>query len=98
METGISVEEHISACLDDRIQDEQQSQGDGWNVYEVGGQTRVRAMGLLEGGVQSIPNAVVHTVFVDVEGDAEVIYGRTQYTEADLDNLSELPSTTKASG
>jgi hypothetical protein len=105
MGTGISVEEHISACLDDRIQDEQQSQGDGWNVYEVGGQTRVRAMGLLEGGVQSIPNAVIHTdvdeemdVFVDVEGDAEIIYGRTQYTEADLDNLSELPSTTKPPG
>jgi hypothetical protein len=62
-------------------------------------------MGLLEGGVQSIPNAVIHTdvdeemdVFVDVEGDAEIIYGRTQYTEADLDNLSELPSTTKPPG
>src|SRR5579862_3646862 len=86
---GMSVSEHVSSCLDLRIQEERREDGD-WEVYEVAGQTRGRAMGLLEGGVQSLPTAVVNRdqdedveVFVDVEGDAEAVYGRAQYTEAD---------------
>jgi hypothetical protein len=102
---GTSVEDHVSTCLDIRIQEERRNQDEGWDVYQVGGQTRVRAMGLLEGGVQSLPNAVIHTdvddvmdVFVDVEGDAESVYGRTQYTEADLIDPTASPTSGKPSG
>jgi hypothetical protein len=62
-------------------------------------------MGLLEGGVQSLPDAVVHTdvddvmdVFVDVEGDSEAVFGRTQYTEADLIDPTVSPTNGKPSG
>src|SRR5271154_4441684 len=52
---GVGVNEHVSLCLDLRVQEERREQEDGWEVYEVGGQRRVRAIGLLEGGVQSLP-------------------------------------------
>lgn len=101
---GMSVSEHVSSCLDMRIQEERREQGD-WEVYEVAGQTRVRAMTLLEGGIQSLPNAAVNTdhdeemeIFVDVEGDTEAVYGRTQYTEADLLNPEACSSNAKPSG
>ena len=100
---GVDGNEHVSSCLDSRVQEERREQGDGWEVYEIGGQRRVRAIGLLEGGVQSLPDAVVNSeddgvdVFVDVEGDAEAVYGRTQYTEADIINPNSL-SPSKPSG
>jgi len=99
---GMGANEHVSSCLNLRLQEERWEQEDGWEVYEVGGQRRVRAIGLLEGGVQSLPDATINAdddgmdVFVDVEGDAEAVYGRTQYTEADLltpgSSLSMKPS------
>src|SRR5271154_466115 len=52
---GMGMNEHVSSCLDLRVQEERREQEDGWEVYEVGGQRRVRAIGLLEGGVQSLP-------------------------------------------
>jgi len=101
---GMSVSEHVSSCLDLRMQEERGEQEE-WEVYEVAGQRRVRAIGMLEGGVQSLPNAAVNTdreedveVFVDVEGDAEAVYGRAQYTEVDLINPEATPSTGKPSG
>jgi len=100
---GVGVNEHVSLCLDLQVQEERREQEDGWEVYEVGGQRRVRAIGLLEGGVQSLTDAPVNVeddavdVFVDVEGDAEAVYGRTQYTEADLLNPG-TSSSTKPSG
>ena len=95
---GVGVNEHVSSCLDLRVQEEQRERGDGWEVYEVGGQRRVRAMGLLEGGVQTLTDVAINAdddgvdVFVDIEGDAEAIYGRTQYTEADLLNPESVSS------
>lgn len=100
---GVGVNEHVSSCLDARVQEERREQEDGWDVYEVGGQQRVRAIGLLEGGVQTLSNVTITgeddgvDVFVDVEGDAEAVYGRTQYTEADLLNPDSL-SSSKPSG
>src|SRR5271169_4088072 len=100
---GVGVNEHVSLCLDLRVQEERREQEDGWEAYEVGGQRRVRAIGLLEGGVQSLADATVNVeddgvdVFVDVEGDAEAVYGRTQYTEADLLHPGSS-SSTKPSG
>ena len=101
---GMTVNEHVSACLDMQVQEDRSSQQDGWDIYEVAGQTRVRAIGMLEGGVRSIPGAAVATsneevdVFVDVEGDAEAVYGRPQYTEADLVNPTAAIPTGKPSG
>ena len=101
--SGTSITEHVESCLDS--QSEQQEEP-SWDVYEFGGQTRVRAIGLLDGGVRSLPNVVVHTdndndgvdVFVDVDGDADAVYGKTQYTEVDLLNPDSIPSTGKPSG
>jgi hypothetical protein len=102
---GTSAEDHVSTCLDIWTQEERRSQDEGWDVYQVGGQTRVRAMGLLEGGVHVLPDAVIHTdiddmmdVFVDVEGDTEGVFGRTQYTEADLIDPTVSSTTGKHSG
>jgi E3 ubiquitin-protein ligase RNF220/Zinc finger, C3HC4 type (RING finger) len=95
---GISVNEHVSSCLD------LQGQEDSWDVYQIAGQTRVRAIGLLEGGIRDIPGAVIHTddegvdVFVDVEGDTEAVYGKSQYTEEDLRMISSRPCQGKISG
>src|SRR5271170_2177534 len=49
---GISADEHVSACLDERVQEERRREEGNWDVYQFGGQTRVRAIGLLEGGVR----------------------------------------------
>jgi len=96
--TGTSVTEHVTSCIDSRLHDEDAQQENGWDMYEVGGQTRVRAIDLLEGGIQSLPGATIHTdnddgveVYVDVEGDSEAVYGKTQYTEADLINPTSKP-------
>ena len=37
-------------------------------------------------------------VFVDIEGDTDAVYGKTQYTEADLLNPDAIPSIAKPSG
>jgi hypothetical protein len=78
--------DHVLSCLDSRIQEERDE--DQLQIYSIGGQTRVRTIGLLEGSVESVPGERVIEdgvdVFVDVEGDVDAIYGRTQYTDADL--------------
>ena len=86
---GVTVYEHVSNCLD--ALNETGEADNNWNVYSFGGQTRVRAIDLLEGGVQSLPGATVHAhndegvdIIVDIEGDSDAVYGRPQYTEADL--------------
>lgn len=100
---GTTASEHVSSCLDLQVQEEEREEN-SWNVYQVAGQTRVRAIGLLEGGVRSIPDAVIHTdddgvdVIVDVEGDADAVYGRSQYTEADLVNPDSITTIEKRSG
>ena len=89
-----TIYEHVSSCLDIRLREEQaqrEETGDGgWEVYG-----HERAVDMLEGGISSLPNTIVNTerhgeeemdVFVDVEGDAEEVYGKTQYTEEDLQN------------
>jgi len=101
---GIPASEHVSSCLDAQMQEERQGSEDNWDIYEVAGQRRVRAIGLLEGGVQSIPDAIINRdeegldVFVDVEGDTEAVYGRPQYSDADLVNPAAVASTGKPSG
>jgi hypothetical protein len=107
---GVSVNEHVSSCLDSQTQEEEDEEeeeegGGNWDVYTFGGQTRVRAIGLLEGGVRSLPDAVVHIddgngvdVFVDIEGDTDAVYGQPQYTEADLINPDAAAKNTKPSG
>jgi hypothetical protein len=101
---GISPTEHVSSCLDSRLQEERREQEE-WEVYEVGGQRRVRTIDMLEGGVQTLPNAAVNTdgeanldTIVDVEGDAEAVYGKAQYTEADLHNPDATSASAKPSG
>jgi hypothetical protein len=65
----------------------------------------VRAIDLLEGGVASLPGATVRAaddegvdVLVDIEGDADAVYGGQQYTEADLMNPESSASKGKPSG
>ena len=100
---GITVNEHVSNCLDAQI--ETGETDNNWNVYSLGGQTRVRAIDLLEGGVQSLPGATVHAhndegvdVIVDIEGDADAVYGRPQYTEADLVDPASVASKARPAG
>ena len=100
---GVAVNEHVSSCLD--AMNEREEEGDRWNVYTFGGQTRVRAIDLLEGGVTNLPGAMMRAaddegidVLVDIEGDADAIYGRQQYTEADLTNPEPSASKGKPSG
>jgi E3 ubiquitin-protein ligase RNF220/Zinc finger, C3HC4 type (RING finger) len=100
---GVAASEHVSSCLD--AMTERDEEGDGWNVYTFGGQTRVRAIDLLEGGVASLPGATIRAaddegvdVLVDIEGDADAVYGRQQYTEADLTNPESSASKGKSSG
>lgn len=88
-----TINEHVASCLDIRLREEQsqndQPGGEEWIVYG-----HERAVDMLEGGIHSLPNTAVNSerqgeemdVFVDVEGDAEEVYGRTQYTEEDLRN------------
>ena len=100
---GITVNEHISNCLD--AHNETGEADNNWNVYSFGGQTRIRAIDLLEGGVQSLPAATVHPhndegvdVIVDIEGDADAVYGRPQYTEADLVDPASVASKARPAG
>ena len=104
---GVSVNEHVLSCLDSQTQEEEEEveEGGNWDVYTFGGQTRVRAIGLLEGGVRSLPDAVVHTddgngvdVFVDIEGDTDAVYGQPQYSEADLIDPDAASTNNKPSG
>lgn len=99
----VALSEHVSSCLD--VMTERDEEGDRWNVYTFGGQTRVRAIDLLEGGVASLPGATVRAaddegvdVLVDIEGDADAVYGRQQYTEADLMNPESSASKGKPPG
>jgi hypothetical protein len=100
---GVTVNQHVSSCLD--VLNEREEDGNNWNVYSFGGQTRVRAIDLLEGGVQSLSSATVHThndegvdVIVDIEGDSDAVYGRAQYTETDLVDPDALISQGKPTG
>lgn len=98
--------EHVTACVDAQNLEDEEEEGDNWDVYTFGGQTRVRAMGLLEGGVTSLPDPITHTnndndgvdVFVDIEGDTDAVYGKPQYTESDLHNPDSISKDTKSSG
>jgi E3 ubiquitin-protein ligase RNF220 len=94
---GMSASEHMQSCIDLQGELEREREEETWDRYEVAGQIRVRAIGLLEGGIRNIPNAVVHSdddgpdCIVDVEGDSEAVYGGIQYTEQDLNDPGARP-------
>jgi hypothetical protein len=82
------VFEHVSLCLQLRLGEQRREEGEQWEVHG-----HERAVDMLEGGIASLPNTVVVNgesyegdVFIDVEGDAEEVYGKIQYTEDDLRN------------
>lgn len=88
-----SIFEHVSECLQRRLRDERQEEGEQWQVHG-----HERAVDMLEGGILSLPNTVIVNgesheevdVFIDVEGDSEEVYGKVQYTEDDLRNPTKV--------
>jgi hypothetical protein len=92
---GVGVNEHVSSCLDRRVEEERTEEGDEWGVHEVHGRTRRQVRELLEERENAYADDGGMDVFVDVEGDVDAVYGRIQYTEVDLlnpDALSSKPS------
>jgi len=69
----------------------EQDQGDGYEVYTWGNETRIRVSTMLQGGYAGAGfSTTKHSKNTDVEGDLEIdgdesaVYGAPQYTERDL--------------